>query len=181
MKKMAIITGHTNKAKGAMLSEPFEISEYEYNKVLASLILLYSLDLENVDVKLFFRDGRGIRNTYIAVERWGADCSVELHFNSYTGKAAGSCVLYGDKPGAKDFAGIMQGKLVQTMGNRDRGIKQVALSDRGGTSLCSPGKVPRILIEPGFGSNLNDSKRLLALSQSLAQNILEGAVQFIYS
>ena len=180
MKKLAIVIGHTDSAKGARLTYPFEfIQEYEYNTILAGLIKMYGLDFGKLDIKIFLRDGKGIVRTYDEVERWQADLSIELHFNSFSGNAEGSTVLYGSIPRSNLLAEMANENINMVMENRDRGAKFIGISERGGMNVNS-GQVPRILIEPFFGSDFEDARRGLLQIHELAKALLKTAVDFLY-
>lgn len=180
MKKLAIVVGHTDNAEGASMAEPFNfVQEYEYNTILAALVKMYALDLGNVQVKIFLRDKRGIRLTYDAVEKWEADASIELHYNAFSGPAEGCMVLYGGIPRANMLASLTHLALLEVMDNRDRGAKHIGISERGGVNL-NGGAVPRILIEPFFGSDKDDARRGLMQMHEIAKAILKSAVEFMF-
>lgn len=184
MKKIALIVGHNSESKGASMTEPFNtVDEYEYNTILANVVLAQSIDNTNMVFKVFLRDGRGISETYRAVTQWGPSASIELHFNSFSDSKVKGCeVLYGEIEGSEWFAKCMQKRLFKVMANENRGVKYRGKNDRGGTSLnsCLGGSYPRILIEPFFGSNLWDVERGLLNLNSIAKGIISGCYDYFY-
>lgn len=176
--KLAIVIGHNAEKQGATRVDTLE-REYRYNTRLADAIA--DLTSEH-DVRIFRRVLGGgykleLARVYDDVDDWGADASIELHFNSHAKKSAtGTEVLSSSSEKSVVLATNVQAEMVEVLGLRDRGIKTRARSDRGGGSLYS-GRAPAILIEPFFGSNEVDCKiagQTVSVSV-LARAILAGA------
>ena len=182
--KLAIIVGHTEADEGA-LSVPMNVQEYTWNKDLADRILAVDSEVER---KMFLRDHVGISGAYRASDDWGADLSVELHFNSADSKSAtGSAVLYfpGSKKG-KRFAGHIFEGMSGALGLRDwpKGTGGVVTpfqasgkAQRGLTSLRA-GRAPATLLEPFFGSNPEDCATAQANKSAYATSVVRAAEQF---
>ncbi len=183
MKKLAVVVGHNKRGKGAF-SKHLGESEFTFNSALAK-------DIESLgrsygfDVAIFFRDAtlgysRQIDKAYGSADKWGADLSVELHFNgAASASARGSCVLTSGSSGSFRFAKLVQKQFVKAMdldAKYDRGVITRTRGARGGRSLHA-GKAPAILTEPFFGSNLADCQRVQHIHSSklLAHAILRGA------
>lgn len=176
---IAVVIGHTEKEPGAAFildrrkypQCPIR-NEYEYNVALSYHIA--DALLGYYDVNIVFRDGLGLEKTYAELARNSliAAC-IELHFNSHELSAIrGTEVLVSKENGL--FGIIFQGELCSALNrdhNQDRGIKTLTdPTDRGYLSVNSL-KVPSVLIEPFFGSNLNDSElglnRMLEIAHAI--------------
>lgn len=150
MKKIALVVGHNEKAKGAY-SRHLRMSEFPFWAAVASL-------LKDKDIKVFKRQAgasywRQIDQVYKEVDEWGADASVELHFNSASPSAQGAEVLSSGSSGSLKIARVFQDIFQRHW--KHRGVKVRKKRDRGGRSLHA-GRCPAILIEPFFGSNAKD-------------------------
>ncbi len=153
--KIAIVVGHNAKAQGAVRKTDGR-TEYDWNSELASLIALHGKE-----VRVFNRVPVGgysaeIDRVYAETDRWGADVTVELHFNSVANPTASGCLMLSSgTSGSMALAEELQARCVAVLENRDRGIRALKRSDRGGRSLWQ-GRAPAVMIEPYFGSNTND-------------------------
>lgn len=111
-------------------------------------------------------------------KKYQADLFVSLHMNSASPSANGTEVYYSSANNKKDFSGItsklfakkMQANLVNTLGTKNRGVKQA------GYVVIKYNTVPSILIELGFITGNSDQKKLRQASfqQKAAQNIYQG-------
>lgn len=155
-KKIALVVGHDQMDKGAFGN--MGLGEYDYN---VELLTDLQGDLpSNNEYNFFFRDAmessytKQMEKLHDDIDRWGAEISIEFHFNSFSDKKVnGHEVLYCSESGKK-LAMILDEVLDKNLGNSDRGIKQVVKSDRGG-GFCCNGKSKAIIIEPFFGANQN--------------------------
>lgn len=156
--KLAVVVGHTNSEKGAYATSR-KVHEYTWNKALADKILEAR---GTHDVRVFFRDGIGITGAYQSADDWGANATIELHFNaSHHETSSGSGVLYapGSAKGrllARCLQTELQGltKLKSWPEGTDGVVTPFQASgkqQRGLTSLTS-GRAPAALVEPFFGS-----------------------------
>lgn len=156
--KCAIVVGHEEKAKGASSVSPLSQMEYDFNLRIAQAIYRLLREEGKVSPRIFLRDGIGISGAYSQVNAWVSDdpksCAIELHFNSFNGKAEGSETLYDKDPAqSKEFAQIIQDALVLCYGRQgklNRGIKLIEAGDRGhkNLALCH---IPSCIVEPFFG------------------------------
>ena len=173
--KLAIIVGHNSKAQGAVRVTD-GVTEYSWNSALAELI-----EDQGDDVKTFFRSpneryySAEIDRVYAEVDQWGATASVELHFNAAgDDRVAGCETLSSGSSGSTALCEALQARMVAVMGERNRGIKVVSKSERGGRSLWA-GKAPAALIEPFFGSNPESCDLADVKARELAKAIYDAA------
>lgn len=156
MYRVAFVIGHHEKAQGAY-SEYFGQSEWEFYKEVSKWI--------EYDIDVFYHDPaiksytQRIKNTASKLDNF--DLVIEAHFNAATPKANGVETLYyfeseKGKEYAKMFSDIINTQTGIKL--RNNGLKAlVNKKDRGFASVYYP-KPPTILIEPFFGSNMNDSQ-----------------------
>lgn len=174
--KIAIVVGHNSAAQGAVRIVDGR-TEYDWNGQLADLIRL--IDPESVRVFRRTPGGgylREIDRVYSAVDAWGADVSVELHFNgSADPRAEGCLTLSSGTRGSTELARQVQARMLAVMQNEDDGILVRGPSDRGGRSLWA-GRAPAIMTEPYFGGNARFCHVADARQDELAAAIYEGAV-----
>lgn len=179
MKKLAIIVAHNSLSRGAVRVDTGE-TEYEFSSRLALLIE----DLApkyGFEVRTFYRTPVGnlrreLDMTYDQVDAWGADASIEPHFNSHDSSAHGSEVLSSGSALSLRLAASVQREIVAALGLKDRGVKTIGSRQRGGMSLHS-GKCPAILIEPFFGSSHKDLSHMMQRGgqSAIANAVLRGA------
>lgn len=160
MKKLALVVGHNSESQGAVRSDG--VTEFQFNSRVAKIAQDYAKrHYGQMEVGVFFRQPgsgyrREIRRVYEETDRWGADLTNELHFNSHSDSSAhGAEILTSGTASSFKFAQITQNMLVGRMGMRDRGVK-TRKTGRGSESLMS-GNAPAILSEPFFGSSERDS------------------------
>lgn len=111
-------------------------------------------------------------------KKYQADLFVSLHMNSASSAANGTEVYYSSANNKKDFSGItsklfakkMQSTLVNTLGTKNRGVKQA------GYVVTKYNTVPSILIELGFITGSSDRKKLRQASfqKKAAKSIYNG-------
>lgn len=159
--RVALVIGHDAIKQGAYGSEG--ISEWNFNDVLVNGLIFRGLPKKN-KYKRFYRDAdiKGYSNQMIDLHRridaWGADLSIEFHFNSFSNKnVRGHEVLY-CSIGGGIFATKLNMSLDKYLPTSNRGIKQVRMKpypipDDRGAGFCCRGKSKAIIIEPFFGSN----------------------------
>lgn len=176
--KIAIVVGHNARRQGAVSVDG--ISEYTFNSELAHQIKEHDPDA----VGLFFRRLGGgysaeIDRVYREADAWGADCTIELHFNGSSSPSAnGVLTLSSGTRGSLALAQEVQLRCVRVMETRDRGVEVRTRHQRGGRSLWQ-GKAPAILTEPFFGSNPEDWRRANARMEYLAEAIFRGACAYL--
>lgn len=154
--KLAVIIGHNSQQQGAVRGDTGE-SEYVWNGRLAQIMERLAPEF-SIDLRTFRRVSGGgyrteIRRVYSEVDNWRADASIELHFNgSSNPSATGIETLSSGTALSLRLAQAVQDEMIIALGLRDRGVKTVGGSDRGGASLIA-GVAPAILVEPFFGSS----------------------------
>lgn len=152
--KLAIVVGHNSVSQGAVRKDTDE-TEYIWNGRLARRMARIAPEF-GVEAKVFLRQPIGsyrreIDLVYEQTDEWGADATIELHFNSFAGPATGTETLSSGSAKSLRLAEAVQREMVLALGLKDRGIK-TRTSGRGSESLIS-GRAPAILIEPYFGSS----------------------------
>jgi hypothetical protein len=171
---LAFIVGHTASAPGAGGSGIIK-NEYFYHKeLMVPHIKAFS---GNVNIMIYYRDGVGITGAYKLADEGGADCVIELHYNGAASvQATGTETLYASDKG-KMLAESVQQRMMQTLKLRDRGVKYIPPEGRGGMNLRA-GRAPAIIVEPGFGSNVNDATVLRDKVKELAEAYILGAMDY---
>lgn len=171
--RLAIVVGHTNSARGAnTYTIPLygrKMSEYEWNSKRAEEIKFHLHQASSTTaVKIFKRDGIGIKGAYKAAGKWGATHIIELHLNSmgeYDFYGSEILTYTGDTSSAEVADDFLK-QLCRKFDFVNRGVKVRVKSDRGGTSLYCAKKFTKakvmMILEPTFvGSRTPESARLL--------------------
>lgn len=161
-RKIAIIIGHNSKAPGAVRVSDGK-PEYVWNSALAARIrAIATAEGRGADVRVFLRQPglaytREIDSCYAEVNAWGADVALEFHFNSAAASSAtGTEMLYAEGSTAgKALATRLQAAAVAALGLKDRGLKPLARTARGGRSVWAA-RAPAVMTEWYFGSNRAD-------------------------
>ena len=112
---------------------------------------------------------------YEETDRWGANATVELHFNgSNSPDSTGTETLTSGTPASMALAVAVNQAMVTALGLRDRGVKTRS-SGGGGAALIS-GRAPAVLIEPFFGSSERGQQATdsMAEKRALADATLRG-------
>ena len=175
-KKIAIIVGHNSRAQGAVRCTDGK-SEFKWNVRLADLIRAHAGGDPDFEVAIFRRQagmsyGKQIRGVYARADAWGADVTIELHFNAAAAASASyTCTLSSGTAGSLALSEKLQAAQVAALGLRDAGVKiRERNGGRGWMSLWT-GRAPAALIEPYFGSNARDcilaEKRIEKLAEAL--------------
>jgi len=160
--KIALIVGHSHESQGAVnyLGE----TEFSFNSRIAARVEKLFLERDSiVDLKVFFRpDGvvpTAIKKVGKAVGEWGAEASVELHFNSFKTEASGCEALVlrggGFVPIETDFLTCFFDKFHKDFGIKRRGLKIVEKGESGFLNLKAVkdnGVKMAFLFEPCFGN-----------------------------
>lgn len=179
MTKAAIVVGHNARAQGAVRVTD-GVSEFVWNSDLADMIR----DHAPSRVKVFYRQaGIGysaeIDRVYAETDAWGADVTIELHFNSVVDRTARGCLtLSSGTTRSRALAEEVQPRMAAALGVPDRGIRNLSRGDRGGRSLWQ-GRAPAIMVEPWFGSNPEDCAAADLHKDKLAEAIYRGAMEFL--
>lgn len=177
--KIAIVVGHNAKAQGAVRVTDGR-TEFDWNGHLAELIRAHDPD----SIKIFTRTSVGgysaeIDRVYKETDAWGADCTIELHFNgSSLATVAGCETLTSGTTRSLALANILQERIVEVCNSKNRGVVKRARHDRGGRSLWQ-GKAPAAMLEPYFGSNASECALFEQNKSELAEAIYRSAVEFL--
>ena len=179
--KLAIVVGHSKDKKGAYAVGPINQHEYDFNIEVAQNAYQAAM-LSGIQTKIFLRDSIGIVGAYKEVNKWADENTVciELHFNSFNGKAQGTETLF-DKDPVESIEVAREVHeavcaLFDRRGKLDRGLKLID-DGRGAKSLAEC-KVPGCLIEPFFGDNKNDAILANSLRLEYAKTIVFGVLSY---
>jgi len=177
--KLAVIVGHEKKAQGAVMAQPFNKSEYEFNTMVAKAMHKYASTLNSeVEVEIIFRDGLGISGAYARARQLLCDAVIELHFNAFNGKVVGTETLTTPDSSDMDFAHIVQKKMCEVFGRdgQSRGVKAISKSARGGGNVHSfPGGV-NCLVEPFFGDTHSEASLAMNRLDEYAEALVQAVV-----
>lgn len=175
--KIALVVGHNERAQGAVRATDGR-TEFDWNGDLAQLVH----EIEPRYTRVFWRTPEGgysreIDRVYAEVNAWGADCSLELHFNAATPAATGCETLSSGTRGSLALARLVQRYTLDVLPIPDRGVKVRGRTERGGRSLWA-GRPPAIMTEPYFGSNRRDCALADDYKSMLAEATLQAAMEF---
>lgn len=185
--RVALIVGHNSSDQGAV--NYLGQSEWDFNSGIAQATMQLLVE-SGVQAEVFFRNPNksytGQVNQIIdEVTSFGADFSVELHFNSYNSSARGSEVLIPESGTGLDnkFADILTDKLEEEFGiiqRRDDGVYEIDESAAGGMMVYGLYEAGVIngLVEPCFGERSPESEAFFpcpnTYSRILTNSIIEG-------
>ena len=174
--KSAVGVGHNSRQPGAYAAG---VSEFNFNSQVAEAMLTGTESVSELELKVFSRKyansySREVREVYRQVDAWGADASIELHFNAAGPSATGSETLSSGSTGSVALASAIQEAQLSHLGLRDRGVKVIGLKNRGGLSVKA-GRAPAAITEPFFATNDMDRRKAFALGAGgFAQMYLDG-------
>ena len=159
--KVLLIIGHNEVSKGAH-NKQLSISEYDFWRGYVGCQVNEWSEQSDHEFKIVTRPYLGrygykaeMRHVHGVGEEWGADTSVEFHWNGASDKnITGHEVLhFKGSTNGKRVASICDKAFDDHLPNRDRGVKRVGVGESGGYGLFV-GKYPSILFEPFFNSQL---------------------------
>ncbi len=184
--KLGVIIGHDSIEQGAVIGSRFlelkdSITEYEYNSMVAKAMKKYSEDHPEkyIEVLIITRNVVGISGAYAQAIAANCDLVIELHFNSHADES-----IHGTEtlcsPNADDllFANIVQKRVYSLFIIKDRGVKTLTNGMRGNKSVAALPNIPNCLVEPFFGSNLNDATAGISFLDSYAGTLVSAAVDY---
>lgn len=154
MKRIALIVGHSAKAPGAVNYRG--VSEYAFNKPIASNVAVGLESVFQCQAKIFLRKG-SIANVGMEVKNFDPHYSLELHFNASEDPVTGpqtEVLCLPNKLGtdaAKRLAAAFEAEFKLGL-RRDKGAKILNPESRGWTNIWSTGKMDALLIEPVFAN-----------------------------
>lgn len=183
--KLAVVIGHNSVAQGAVRPDTGE-SEWRFNNRIARHMedMVGEVGASWLELRVFRRRAgvgyrREIAEVYAEVDAWGADASMELHFNAAADpRATGTEMLSSGTARSLQLAQTVQDEVCALLGLRDRGVKTRRESERGGGSLWA-GSAPAILCEPFFGSSPRGQEAVNTREEerALAGAYLRGAIR----
>lgn len=178
--------GHSDEAEGAE-NQAHDLTEYDYNSVVAhnAAKLLQQL---GVMVDVYQRDlwGEYSDMTNVLSDRHhnvvdGYEADIELHLNSYNGKAHGTEILHHHK--SKRGALLARCLIGPVVANFDTS------KHRGGVVPLSPGEraynlvndtpPPVNIVEAGYIDNLKDEAKLIKYWSSYDEALTDGLVTYL--
>ena len=161
-KLCALVIGHKKHSPGAV-NEKTGLNEFEFNEDLATRI---EKKAKTTKIQRVYR--RTYKELPGDIDALSPDFVLSLHCNAYNGQASGTEALFYHKSEVgKGIAAILQRRLVDFLGLRDRGIKPKASEDRGGYLLRYT-KAPCVISEPFFIDNDEDLARAMDDMEGLA-------------
>lgn len=175
MKTIAIVIGHGPRIdKGA--TNPDGTTELEWNTELAAMM----------------KEAIGERAKAVIVHRvterlqpvaetnaTGADAAVELHLNSFNGKASGTEMIHAERSvRGKALAQALQSAAVGALQLPDRGIKGPQGGGRGRRWLEGT-RMPAVIVESFFVDNSGDLAIANQAKKTLAKAYADALVAFV--
>lgn len=161
--KTAIVIGHHENSKGA-LSKYFRLREFDfYNQAVGHICSNVTIFQHNKNISGYTTR---IKDTARRINKGNFDLVIELHFNSFSDSSANGCetLYYFKSQKGRVYAQIFSKTVYNKTGIklRHNGLKALAnRKDRGFASVFYPNP-PTILIEPFFGSNEEDCRRIVS-------------------
>jgi len=170
--RLALVIGHTHgQAEGAR-NRTTGLTEWTFNKVLASAVQLEAPD--EWDLRVFERPVvGGIPAVVRQVNAFGPLVAVSLHANAALAPTAtGTEALYWYRSRyGKALAEEATVRLAEAVGLRSRGAKPISYRQRGWFFLYHT-SCPAIIAEPFFISNDNDLRQALTNIPRLARTFV---------
>jgi len=173
---VAIVIGHHPDEEGAgMTVEGRTIQEYDFFDAFADA-LRAGLGGYGIKADVVTRPNkrpdqalmRRIRDT-------GADCGIELHYNAAaTEEAHGTEMLYAPDSGGRELAEALQELTVRALGTESRGVKE-----RTDLYVLRHAEIPFVVTEPAFGTNAEDTWKLLTKQCDLLCAYRSALVDFV--
>ena len=172
--KVALVIGHTQCVAEGAVNAASGLTEWVFNRTLASLILLLR-NQDSFEIKVFTRPRDvhpywlGLRRVVEQVNAYGPDLAVSMHANAFTSTSTGSEVLYWhSNPRTARLASFASEAFAQALGLKNRGAIPIRKGQRGWYFLAKTA-CPSILCEPFFISNDRDTVRALYHLKKLAR------------
>lgn len=183
MISLLVIRGHASNLPGAY-SKYFKCGEWHFYRDLIDPLVenhcaSLGVKLEFLDRTGKTRDAIGNEANIIArkYEKLGfKHRTIETHFNAFNGSASGTETLWDNREyGNERFAGIVQTHMVKALGLSDRGLKN-RNTGRGAPNLRNV-RHTSCLIEPFFGDNESDCKRVDERRDLLAKALVDAVIE----
>lgn len=181
---LAIVVGHEEEKPGATaLAPPFSRDgeghyEYHWNKELAHW-MVEECKVAGIRSAIFYRDGTTVPGAYRKVKAWRPKATIELHFNSAGETARGTETLFGAAE-SRAFATLVQEEQVKLYGRTGRHNRGLLDRSDGGRGFQNVSQIhPSALIEPFFGSNLEDCQLAQSKKRGLARCLVRAYARFV--
>lgn len=182
-KKIAICVGHSRSGdKGAVNTNC--VTEWAFNKPLAERTAELLRDAKH-DVKVWSRyEGSGYSSamSWIAkeIQNYGADVAIELHFNSAGPAAKGYEFLHWHRSSrSARLASCFHFAFKKAFPSANsRGIKPISKEDRGSAFLQRT-HCPAAILEPYFGSNVDETVFYSARREELARVYADAIISWL--
>jgi N-acetylmuramoyl-L-alanine amidase len=187
--KIALIVGHSKVHPGSRATKPIDKMEYDWNSELALDLWREAKEI-GFDAKIYLRDGLDIRAVGDMVSKWvGTDgVAIELHCNSFDGKASGTETLYDSEPkDSEEFAATVHRYVLRALERtkkQDRGIKlrstkdEDKSNDRGAINLEHV-KCTSCLVEPCFWDNPKEAAILSRNRQDYIRALISAVAEWL--
>lgn len=186
VKKIALIIGHDEKAQGAVAYNG--MSEYKFNSFVTSYAKEYAP--AEITARIFNRNKGGIRVALQEAKDWGADASIEFHFNwnETVVKKQLEILVYkksiDSQAFAKKLASAINKKMgISLRGDDSNGLKIVVDGERGADNVIygnSIGIKYCMLIEPCFGNiKTEESCKIIENPKLYAKVVIEAMSEII--
>lgn len=120
------------------------------------------------------------------------DCVVALHFNSNDNKNAKGCETYwkdrfarvenhasGSLNKSKQLANSLHNKIKKALNTEDKYDRGLKGAEGTNSGFINGSKFPAALIEPFFGSNIDESNKAYAKRTELAKAIAHGILEYL--
>lgn len=182
--KAAVCVGHSRTGDSGAVSAGGQ-SEWLYNVPVAAKVedLLTSAGVNVLRLDEYQGAGYSSSMSWLSdeLDRFGADCALELHFNAANKKAQGFEYLYWHSSSrGKELAAAVHRAHSAAFGGVDRGVKPKTSADRGSGFLSGPA-CPSIICEPFFGDNPSEWREFGSESaqEALAHVYAAGILDFL--
>lgn len=172
MKNILLVIGH-NKTSGGAIDVNTKLNEYEFYKKVCSSISQKGYDIDTIIRRPLKSYSQQMSEVVSISNSKPYYIVIELHFNASENKNVnGSEVLcYKNSKLGKKYSLILSSMFAKKLGIKDRGIVEISSTeDRGGYGIVKS-KNTYVLIEPFFGSCLNENVTIDNISNVLCEFI----------
>lgn len=113
--------------------------------------------------------------------RYGADLAISIHLNAFNCVAHGcECVCFARGSEGEALADCIQQRLVNAIGNVDRGLIYEEDKPRGKRlSFVMQTDMPAVIVEPGFLDNDHEAKLIVENIDVIARSIACGITDYL--
>ena len=153
MKPIAISAGHLPDSKGAF-NKTFKIYEHP---IVYELALDVTAALDDFGVDVLFVPTGTLSQKIAFINKSDCLCVVEIHLNSAPAVASGTeCLYWFNSVRSKHLAVLLQTALVDELGLRDRGLKEISRRKQRGGFFLRDTNCPAVITESLFLNNDQD-------------------------